>query len=74
MAKDYVPGTDGKGPGPEMPHYRVEIDAKVWNGTSFKAKQELIKGRLTLVFIYTNGVLTYIVCMPITMHTCKTIC
>ena len=26
-----------------MPHYRVEIDAKVWNGTSFKAKQELIE-------------------------------
>jgi len=43
VAKDYVPGTDGKGPGPEMPHYRIEIDAKVWNGSSFKAKQELIK-------------------------------
>ena len=42
-AKDYVPGSDGAGPAPEMPHYRVEIDAKVWNGTSFKAKQELIE-------------------------------
>ena len=42
-AKDYVPGSDGVGPAPEMPHYRVEIDAKVWNGTSFKAKQELIE-------------------------------
>jgi len=42
-AKDYVPGTDGQGPGPEMPHYRIEIDSKVWNGSSFKAKQALIK-------------------------------
>ena len=42
-AKDYVPGSDGAGPAPEMPHYKAEIDAKVWNGTSFKVKQELIE-------------------------------
>ena len=42
-AKDYKPGSDGAGPTPEIPHYRIEIDAKVWNGTSDIAKKEMIE-------------------------------
>ena len=39
---DYKPGSNGE-IGGGLFHYKCEIDAKVWNGTSMKQKTEMIK-------------------------------
>merc|ERR1719402_1115382 len=39
---DYKPGSNGE-VGSGLFHYKCEIDAKVWNGTSMKQKSDMIK-------------------------------
>ena len=58
------------GPAPEMPHYRVEIDAKVWNGTSDIAKKEMIEKVEKAPQLDGNGQLYLVlqVKSPFSMH------